>query len=76
MVWTEAERTQLRDLLRPTDILVLSDEVYEHMVFDGRPHVSVSGDPELAARSVVVSSFGKTFHVTGWKVGYVAAPAP
>jgi methionine aminotransferase len=76
MVWTEAERTQLRDLLRPTDILVLSDEVYEHMVFDGRPHASVSGDPELAARSVVVSSFGKTFHVTGWKVGYVAAPAP
>jgi methionine aminotransferase len=55
---------------------VLSDEVYEHMVFDGRPHVSVSGDPELAARSIVVSSFGKTFHVTGWKVGYVAAPAP
>ncbi|MCO5977919.1 pyridoxal phosphate-dependent aminotransferase [Ideonella oryzae] len=74
--WTEAERAQLRDLLRPTDILVLSDEVYEHMVFDGRPHASVSGDPELAARSVVVSSFGKTFHVTGWKVGYVAAPAP
>ncbi|WP_022978871.1 pyridoxal phosphate-dependent aminotransferase [Ideonella sp. B508-1] len=76
MVWTEAERAQLRDLLRPTDILVLSDEVYEHMVFDGRPHASVSADPELAARSIVVSSFGKTFHVTGWKVGYVAAPAP
>ena len=76
MVWSEAERTQLRDLLRPTDILVLSDEVYEHMVFDGRPHASVSGDPELAARSIVVSSFGKTFHVTGWKVGYVAAPTP
>ncbi|KAB0577058.1 pyridoxal phosphate-dependent aminotransferase [Ideonella dechloratans] len=76
MVWTEDERAQLRDLLRPTDILVLSDEVYEHMVFEGRPHASVSGDPELAARSIVVSSFGKTFHVTGWKVGYVAAPAP
>lgn len=76
MVWTAQERDQLRDLLRPTDILVLSDEVYEHMVYDGRPHVSVSGDPELAARSMVVSSFGKTFHVTGWKVGYVAAPAP
>ncbi len=75
MVWTAQERDQLRDLLRPTDILVLSDEVYEHMVYDGRPHVSVSGDPELAARSMVVSSFGKTFHVTGWKVGYVAAPA-
>lgn len=76
MVWTDVERARLRDLLRPTDILVLSDEVYEHMVFDGRPHASVSGDPELAARSIVVSSFGKTFHVTGWKVGYVAAPAP
>lgn len=75
MVWTAQERDQLRDLLRPTDILVLSDEVYEHMVYDDRPHVSVSGDPELAARSMVVSSFGKTFHVTGWKVGYVAAPA-
>lgn len=76
MVWTEDERAQLRDLLHPTDVLVLSDEVYEHMVFDGRPHASVSGDAELAARSIVVSSFGKTFHVTGWKVGYVAAPAP
>jgi methionine aminotransferase len=54
---------------------VLSDEVYEHMVFDGVVHASVSGLPELAERSVVVSSFGKTFHVTGWKVGYVAAPA-
>jgi len=54
---------------------VISDEVYEHMVFDGQAHVSASGHAELAARSVVVSSFGKTFHVTGWKVGYVAAPA-
>ena len=57
------------------DLLVLSDEVYEHMVFDGRRHESVSRRPALAARSVVVSSFGKTFHVTGWKVGYAAAPA-
>ncbi|OEZ91634.1 pyridoxal phosphate-dependent aminotransferase [Duganella phyllosphaerae] len=64
----------LSDLVRGTDILVLSDEVYEHMVFDGQRHESVCRHPELAARAFVVSSFGKTYHVTGWKVGYVAAP--
>ncbi|MFL6681593.1 MAG: pyridoxal phosphate-dependent aminotransferase [Burkholderiaceae bacterium] len=74
-VWTADERARLAALLAPTRTLVLSDEVYEHMVFDGVAHASMSGLPELAARSVVVSSFGKTFHVTGWKVGYVAAPA-
>jgi methionine transaminase len=74
-VWTAAERARFAALLAPTRALVLSDEVYEHMVFDGVAHASVSGLPELAERSVVVSSFGKTFHVTGWKVGYVAAPA-
>ena len=58
-----------------TDILVLSDEVYEHMVYDGAQHASVSRHPVLAERAFVVSSFGKTYHVTGWKVGYVAAPA-
>jgi methionine aminotransferase len=55
---------------------VISDEVYEHMVFDDEPHQSASRYPALADRSVVISSFGKTFHVTGWKVGSVAAPAP
>jgi methionine aminotransferase len=75
-VWTAAELARFAALLAPTRALVLSDEVYEHMVFDGVAHASVSGLPELAERSVVVSSFGKTFHVTGWKVGYVAAPAP
>jgi methionine aminotransferase len=55
---------------------VIADEVYEHMVYDGVRHESMSRHPELAARSFVVSSFGKTYHVTGWKVGYVAAPAP
>ena len=74
-VWTAAEMQQLADLLAPTDVLLLSDEVYEHMVFDGAAHVSASSIPALAARSFVVSSFGKTFHVTGWKVGTVAAPA-
>ena len=75
-VWTAAEMARFAALLAPTRALVLSDEVYEHMVFDGVAHASVSSVPGLAERSVVVSSFGKTFHVTGWKVGYVAAPAP
>ena len=75
-VWSAAEMQRLADLLAPTDILLISDEVYEHMVYDGVPHVSAASVPALAARSFVVSSFGKTYHVTGWKVGYVVAPAP
>jgi methionine aminotransferase len=74
-VWSAAQMEQLAALLRGTDIFVVADEVYEHMVFDGAQHQSVARFPELAARSFVVSSFGKTYHVTGWKVGYVAAPA-
>jgi methionine aminotransferase len=70
-----ADIAALTDIVRGTDILVLSDEVYEHMVYDGHRHESVCRHPELAARSFVVSSFGKTYHVTGWKIGYVAAPA-
>ncbi|MCB1940780.1 MAG: pyridoxal phosphate-dependent aminotransferase [Candidatus Accumulibacter sp.] len=62
---------QLAELTRGTDIVVLSDEVYEHIVFDGARHHSLAGHPELAARSLVVSSFGKTYHITGWKIGYV-----
>lgn len=65
----------LAEIVRGTDILILSDEVYEHMVFDGQPHESLTRHPELAERSFINSSFGKTYHVTGWKVGYVAAPA-
>jgi methionine aminotransferase len=65
----------LAGIVAGTDILILSDEVYEHMVYDGQPHESVSRHPVLAERAFVVSSFGKTYHVTGWKVGYVAAPA-
>ena len=64
----------LAELVQETGILVLSDEVYEHIVFDGAPHVSVLSHPDLAARSFVVSSFGKTYHCTGWKVGYCVAP--
>jgi methionine aminotransferase len=65
----------LADIVRGTDILIISDEVYEHMVYDGARHESLCRYPELAARTFVISSFGKTYHVTGWKVGYVAAPA-
>ena len=65
----------LQALLAPTNILLISDEVYEHMVFDGALHQSAARFPGLAARAFLVSSFGKTYHVTGWKVGYVAAPA-
>jgi methionine aminotransferase len=75
-VWSADEMRRLAELLAPTDILVIADEVYEHMVYDDAPHQSVARLPELAARSFIVSSFGKTYHVTGWKVGYVAAPAP
>jgi methionine transaminase len=74
-VWSATDMARLAELLRNTDVIVIADEVYEHMVFDGQAHESVARTPELAARSFVVSSFGKTYHVTGWKVGYVAAPA-
>ena len=64
----------LEGLLTKTNIVVISDEVYEHIVFDGHQHQSVARFPALAERSFLVSSFGKTYHVTGWKMGYVAAP--
>ena len=73
-VWTREEMLQLETLLAPTNILLIADEVYEHIVFDGQAHVSAAALPGLAERAFVVSSFGKTYHVTGWKVGYVAAP--
>ncbi|MBA3594422.1 MAG: pyridoxal phosphate-dependent aminotransferase [Pseudomonadota bacterium] len=77
-VWTREDMLRLQEILAPTDVLLISDEVYEHMVFDadmGRMHESAARFPGLAARAFIVSSFGKTYHVTGWKVGYVAAPA-
>ena len=74
MTLHEDDMRALEDLVTHHALYVLSDEVYEHMVFDGRRHESVSRYPALAQRSIVVSSFGKTFHVTGWKVGYAAAP--
>ncbi len=74
-VLREADIRALADIVRGTEVLLLSDEVYEHMVYDGHRHESLCRYPELAERAFVVSSFGKTYHVTGWKIGYVAAPA-
>jgi methionine transaminase len=75
-VWSRADMLRLQEILAPTDVLLISDEVYEHMVFDGQAHESAARFEGLAARAMVVSSFGKTYHVTGWKVGTVCAPAP
>ena len=74
MVWQKKDLDRLAQLVKNTSTLILSDEVYEHMVYEGAAHHSVASHPELAARSFLISSFGKTYHVTGWKVGYVAAP--
>jgi methionine aminotransferase len=74
-VWTREEMLKLQELLAPTNIVLISDEVYEHMVYAPLQHLSASSFPGLAERAFIVSSFGKTFHVTGWKIGYVAAPA-
>jgi methionine aminotransferase len=71
----QGDLRQLAALLDGSGILIVGDEVYEHLVFDGRRHESLVRLPALAARSAVVSSFGKSFHTTGWKIGYVAAPA-
>ncbi|HNQ76564.1 MAG TPA: pyridoxal phosphate-dependent aminotransferase [Pseudothauera hydrothermalis] len=73
-VWSADDMAQLAALTRNTGIVVVSDEVYEHIVFDGVRHESCARHPELAARSLIVSSFGKTYHITGWKVGYVVGP--
>ena len=74
-VFTLAELQAIADVCVRHDVIAVTDEVYEHMVYDGAEHQSVARFEELAARSFIVSSFGKTYHVTGWKVGYVAAPA-
>ena len=74
-ILTADDIEQLEALVRGTDIVIVSDEVYEHIIFDGVQHQSMARHPELAARSFIVGSFGKTYHVTGWKVGYAVAPA-
>ena len=76
MVLSKDDLNQLKELLRQTEIIVLSDEVYEHVIFDGLQHESLARSPELRARSCIVSSLGKTYHATGWRIGHVIAPAP
>lgn len=74
MTFTAQDMAQLEKLVEDTDIVVISDEVYEHIIFDGLEHQSVARYPKLASRSMIVSSFGKTYHTTGWKMGYILAP--
>ena len=75
-IWSKVDWQNLIELIRDKNIIVLSDEVYEHLIYDGQQHYSALSFPELRERSFVVGSFGKTFHVTGWKTGYcIAAPA-
>lgn len=73
-ILSSRDMEQLEKLTQSTDIVILSDEVYEHIIFDGYEHQSVARFPKLAERSIIVSSFGKTFHATGWKTGYCVAP--
>lgn len=73
-ILTDADMQSLQSILADTDIILLSDEVYEHIVFDGAKHCSISAYPALAERGIMVASFGKTFHSTGWRTGYVLAP--
>lgn len=73
-IFSEEDMLKLQDLLKGTDIILLSDEVYEHIIFDDKNHQSVCMFPDLKSRSFVVASFGKTFHNTGWKLGYCCAP--
>jgi methionine transaminase len=74
-VWSSSDVDQLAQLLADRDIYVISDEVYEHITFDGRAHLSLGAHPALREKTFVCGSFGKTFHVTGWKIGYCLAPA-
>ncbi len=74
-VWSKEDMLALENLVKDSDIIVLSDEVYEHLIFDGKKHHSLCLFPHLKERSFIVASFGKTFHNTGWKMGYCAAPS-
>jgi len=73
-VFSAQDMAQLEKLVENTDIVIISDEVYEHIIFDGFEHQSVARYPKLASRSLIISSFGKTYHATGWKMGYIIAP--
>jgi methionine aminotransferase len=74
-VWSMADLDAFAEVVKGTNILIVSDEVYEHIVFDGAQHASVLLHPELRKRSFVCGSFGKTYHITGWKMGYCIAPS-
>ena len=74
-VWSDEDIRELRRVIEGKDILLVSDEVYEHITFDGRDHLSLLRYPDLAERAFCISSFGKTLHVTGWRIGYCVAPA-
>jgi methionine transaminase len=74
-VWSNQDMQELEKLVVGTDIIVLSDEVYEHLIFDGQEHQSIARFPQLARQGMAVYSFGKTFHTTGWKMGYIVGPA-
>jgi methionine aminotransferase len=73
-IMTAEDMIMLQKLIKDTDIILISDEVYEHIIFDGQAHQSVARYPLLAERSFIISSFGKTYHTTGWKIGYCVAP--
>ncbi len=75
-VWSEKDIAELRQTVAGTGIYIISDEVYEHLIFDGKTHLSILKYPDLAARSFVCFSFGKVYHCTGWKLGYCVAPEP
>ena len=75
-ILSEADIKTLEEITRGTNIILLSDEVYEHIIFDGKKHLSLCQSDELSQKTLIISSFGKTYHTTGWKVGYCAAPKP
>ena len=73
---TTEDISNLSEIVKDTNIFIVSDEAYEHIIFDGRQHESMTRHPQLARRSFVICSFGKTYHTTGWKIGYCLAPEP
>ena len=75
-VLSKEDISNLSEIVKDTEILIVSDEAYEHIIFDGLHHESISRHPQLARRSFVICSFGKTYHTTGWKIGYCLAPEP
>lgn len=73
-IWKQKDIEELKNIVRNTNVIIVSDEVYEHIVFDDHKHLSICNEPQLAERAFVIYSFGKTYHLTGWRAGYVVAP--